>query len=151
MMQYKQRDGKVRTAAIELAARSEGIKSEELAALFEKDVGWASRYLAGLTERHVLLRAKLSHKVVRFFTKQKDADAWLTGRRPRVVSAPVSVNAGPPPALLPGEPIIPKGVKIQRCPSPPPRFETVPLLTDRPPVGRSGAEDFRAHQREGRF
>jgi len=131
-----------------LATRPGGVSSSEFATASGKDIAWASRYIGNRVNRKMLISAKLSHKVCRYFTRQADADRWLAKLTPTVI-VPVRVNHGTPPALLPGDPVIPKGVKIQRCPSPPPRFETVALLTDRPPVGRTGAEDFKQHKSRG--
>ncbi len=155
-----QYDGSFTQTIMDLAARSEGVSSAEIAARFSRSVDWASTFLGRLVRSKGVISAKLGHRTGRYFTRQADADRWMsTATRPQshkytkraltIGARAVYADAGSPPALLPGEPVIPKGVKIQRCPSPPPRFETVPLLTDRPPVGRTGSEDFKQHKSRG--
>jgi len=131
-----------------LATRPGGVSSSEFAKASDKDIAWASRYIGNRVSRGLLICAKLSHKVCRYFTKQQDADRWLASLAMTVV-VPVKVNTGTPPALLPGEPIIPKGVKIQRGPDFTPRYQAVPLLTDKPQPVRSGGEDFKQYKSRG--
>lgn len=132
-----------------LATRPGGVSSSEFAKASDKDIAWASRYIGGRVSRGLLISARLSHKVCRYFTKQKDADRWLASLSMTIV-APVKIHhTSTPPALLPGEPIIPKGVKIQRGPDFTPRYQAVPLLTDKPQPVRVSGEQFKQYKSRG--
>ncbi len=124
-----------------MATRKEGVSSSEFAIAAKKEIAWASRYIGNRVSRKMLLCAKFSHKICRYFTKQADADQWLASLKP-AVSVPVRIATATPPAHQEGEPIIPKGVKIQRCPNYQPRNQVVELLTNKPPITRRSGEEF---------
>lgn len=144
---------------IDLAARPGGVSSAEVAEHFKRTVTWASTFVGRLVTTKGIISAKLGHRTGRYFVRQADADRWMsTATRPQAhkyvkraltLRAPVYAVPGTPPALLPGEPIIPKGVKIQRGPDFTPRYQAVPLLTDKPQPVRSGGEDFRQYKSRG--
>lgn len=144
---------------LDMAARREGVASAEVAAHFKRSVDWASTFLGRLVKTKGLITAKLGHRTGRYFARQADADVWMsTATRPQphkyvkrslTLRAPAYTAPGTPPALLPGEPIIPKGVKIQRGPDFTPRYQAVPLLTDKPQPVRSSGEDFKRYKSRG--
>lgn len=155
-----QHDGSFTQAMMDMAARREGVSSAELATQFNRTVHWASTFLGRLVKTKGIVVAKTGHRTGRYFVRQSDADAWLSkATRPQphkymkkalvITNAPVYVSLGTPPALLPGEMVIPEGVKVQRCPGYVPRNQVVSLLTDRPPIIRKGGHDFLALKSRG--
>lgn len=154
-----QHDGSFTQTILDMAARRGGVSSAELAEHFKRSVDWASTFLGRLVKTKGVITAKLGYRTARYFTRQADADLWMaTATRPqphtytkRALTLRTAAVAwtGTPPALLPGEPIIPKGVKIQRGPNFTPRYQAVPLLTDKPQPVRSGGEDFKQYNSRG--
>lgn len=83
-----------------------------------------------------------------------DMKAMANSRWGKAANEPAKPRgkAIPAPAKVTPEMIIPPGVKFTRVPAPPPRFQVVELPTMRgSTTTRSGSDDFRKHQRAGRF
>lgn len=143
-----QYNGEIRDTIIEMASRPGGVSTEELAKKFNKSVTWAGSNVSKLLPSKSVIVGKLSHRKCRYFTRQEDAERWVMNQRIPVSKAkgtswkPTSATPSTPPAHQEGEPIIPKGVKIQRCPNYQPRNQVVELLTNKPPITRRSGEEF---------
>ena len=152
-----QHSGSMTAKIIELASRAGGVGSDEVAEHFKRPVSWASAFIGRLVTTKGVISAKLGHRTCRYFTRQEDADRWLgvapkpgpSKRSWRGPYVPVQILPSTPPALLPGEPIIPKGVKIQRGPDFTPRYQSVALLTDKPQPVRASGEQFKQYKSRG--
>lgn len=158
-----QHDGKLKKLLLELAGRPNGVSSSELVA-YGYTKAQAGGGLNHLVSDGLAFSARLSHKSARYFTDKERAAAATKydpvtspkkADRKKAKAAPidgVKTQFGfAPEAWANAEPVIPEGVKIQRAVTPPPRFVSVPLLTDHKPVERSGAFDYKKHQKPGRY
>lgn len=130
---------------LELAARPEGLNSSKVPGLTSKQVG---ARVGVLVKAGLLVTVRISARAARHFTTQELADAF--SRIP--AAAPKKKKNGEVCAPA-GEAIYPENYKYSVGPSPAPPASTAPtLLTDKPPcTSRAGAEDFRKHQRPGRY
>lgn len=91
-----------------------------------------------------------------YVIKQRDLDAYLKLPDGRTVAARMTempaAKAKPARALEQPRPAVPLPEPAIRVDAPPPRFQVVDLPTNRPPcTSRAGSQDFRKHQRPGRY
>lgn len=142
-----QYSGELSKKVLELAARPDGMRTDQIEGY---TIAQVARIANKLQTAGLLFAAKFSHKRVVYFT---DADRAI-----RATGAPSFHGDTPGRGVKPTDtwakaaPIIPPGVKYMAFAAPPPRFQVVDLPTVKPPcTSRAGSEDFRKHQRHGRF
>ncbi len=147
----------MRATIMRLAETPKGVSSSEAHAdLAEQGVAVSARTVWKAINEIVkaggLHGALLASNRARYFADAKLAMAYEgSTKRARAASVPtVRIPGGPGPAHLKGDPIIPPHVQVQRHDAPPPRFQTVELFKVGPVI-RSGAMDFKNHQRHGRY
>lgn len=152
--------GALKALVLELASRPQGVDTNEIVergySIHQASMGCQRAVRAGM-----VFKARISHKVARYFADKEKADklnVYDPATAPRRADKGAKIIDGvktqfgfAPEAWAAMEPIIPEGVKVTVAPAPAPRFVAVPLLSDPKPVIRSDAFDFRKHQKPGRF
>lgn len=125
---------------LELLARPAGVETSQVPGATAQQAG---RILQKLAAAGKAFSVRITHRRARYFSTKEQADAFFINH----LDKPKRSRAKKPDVEL----TIPDNVKHTIEKAPPPRFTTVPLLTDKPQPIRSGAYDFRQHQRSGRF
>jgi hypothetical protein len=98
--------------ARELLKRPSGLASKELAASAGCTLDTASQAITALVTRGEAFRASLGHRTVRYFRTLKESENYLDKHKP-----PLKQKTKPAPFKHDkAEAIIPKGLKITKCP-----------------------------------